>query len=79
MSYDSLKKSKVKNFLHAIGAVVSLFAIAGAVSGLIAGHLSDRAGLQAGVLRSAPADHAGLYVMLNAPGNWPTCSRSRRF
>ena len=56
--------------LVSIGLIVSLFSVAGAVSGLIAGHLSDRIGYKpifyVSFLLSAPA----LLMMLFAPGFW---------
>jgi len=50
--------------------VVSLFTIAGAFSGLIAGHLSDRIGFKPGFYGAHLLTTPAIYVMLNVPGNW---------
>jgi FSR family fosmidomycin resistance protein-like MFS transporter len=56
--------------LVAIGALVSLFTVAGAPSGLLAGHLSDRIGFKpvfmSALLLATPNMIAALYL----PGNW---------
>lgn len=56
--------------LVSIGAVVSLFTIAGAFSGLIAGYLSDRIGFKPVFYWSHLLTTPAIYVMLNIPGNW---------
>jgi len=56
--------------LVSIGALVSLFTVAGAPSGLLAGHLSDRIGFKpvfmSALLLATPNMIAALYL----PGNW---------
>jgi MFS transporter, FSR family, fosmidomycin resistance protein len=56
--------------LVSIGALVSLFVVAGALSGLLAGHLSDRIGFRSvficAHLLATPCMAAALYL----PGNW---------
>ena len=56
--------------LVSIGALVSLFIVAGALSGLLAGHLSDRIGFKSvficAHLLATPCMAATLYL----PGNW---------
>lgn len=56
--------------LVSIGAVVSLFTIAGAFSGLIAGYLSDRIGFKPVFYGAHLLTTPAIYVMLNVPGNW---------
>ena len=56
--------------LVSIGGVVSLFTIAGAFSGLAAGHLSDRVGFKPVFYGAHLLTTPAIYVMLNVPGNW---------
>ena len=56
--------------LISIGGVVSLFTIAGAFSGLIAGYLSDRIGFKPVFYGAHLLTTPAIYVMLNVPGNW---------
>jgi MFS transporter, FSR family, fosmidomycin resistance protein len=53
-----------------IGSVVSLFNIAGAVSGLFAGHLSDRMGYKPIFYASSVLATLSLYMLLIVPGKW---------
>jgi len=56
--------------LVSIGGVVSLFTIAGAFSGLIAGHLSDRIGFKPVFYGAHLLTTPAIFAMLNMPGNW---------
>jgi FSR family fosmidomycin resistance protein-like MFS transporter len=56
--------------LISIGGVVSLFTIAGAFSGLIAGYLSDRIGFKPVFYGAHLLTTPAIYAMLNMPGNW---------
>jgi FSR family fosmidomycin resistance protein-like MFS transporter len=53
-----------------IGTIVSLFNIAGAISGLFAGHLSDRIGYKPIFYVSSLFATASLYLLLVLPGEW---------
>jgi len=56
--------------LVSIGTVVSLFTVAGAISGLIAGHLSDRVGYKPIFYLAHGLTTPCLYLLLYVPGNW---------
>ena len=56
--------------LVSIGTVVSLFTVAGAISGLIAGHLSDRVGYKPIFYLAHGLTTPCLYLLLYLPGNW---------
>ncbi len=56
--------------LVAIGAVVSLFTVAGAISGLVAGHLSDRIGYKPIFYCAHALTTPSLYLLLYLTGNW---------
>jgi len=56
--------------LISIGAVVSLFTVAGAMSGLLAGHLSDRIGYKPIFYCAHGLATPCLYLLLYLPGNW---------
>jgi FSR family fosmidomycin resistance protein-like MFS transporter len=56
--------------LVAIGAVVSLFTVAGAISGLLAGHLSDRIGYKPIFYCAYALTTPSLYLLLYLTGNW---------
>jgi len=56
--------------LISIGAMVSLFTLAGAVSGLLAGHLSDRFGYKPIFYLAHGLTTPCLYLLLYLPGNW---------
>jgi len=56
--------------LVSIGTIVSLFTVGGAVSGLIAGHLSDRIGYKPIFLTAHGFSTLSLYLLLSLPGNW---------
>lgn len=53
-----------------IGAVVSVFTIAGAVSGVIAGHSADRAGYRTIFLIAHGLSTPSLLLLLLLPGRW---------
>lgn len=56
--------------LVSIGTMVSLFSIAGAISGLLAGHLSDRIGYKPIFFAAYGLTTPSLYMLLFLPGNW---------
>jgi FSR family fosmidomycin resistance protein-like MFS transporter len=56
--------------LVAIGSLVSLFTVAGAISGLLAGHLSDRIGYKPIFYFSHALSMPSLILLLYAPGKW---------
>jgi FSR family fosmidomycin resistance protein-like MFS transporter len=56
--------------LFSIGAVVSLFTVAGAISGLIAGHLSDRIGYKPIFYLSCGLATPSLYLLLLLHEKW---------
>jgi FSR family fosmidomycin resistance protein-like MFS transporter len=66
--------SKEGYSLIAIGTIVSLFTVAGAFSGLFAGHLSDKIGYKHVFLLSYALSTPTLYLLLILPGNWIFCS-----
>lgn len=56
--------------LVSIGTIVSLFTMAGAVSGLLAGHLSDRLGYKPIFLATHGLATPCLFLLIFVPGNW---------
>lgn len=56
--------------LVSIGGIVSLFTVAGAISGLIAGHLSDRVGYKPIFYLSLGLTTPSLYLLLFLQGKW---------
>ena len=56
--------------LVSIGALVSLFTVAGALSGLLAGHLSDRIGFKPVFISALLLATPNLLALLYLPGNW---------
>ena len=56
--------------LFSIGLIVSLFSIAGAVSGVVAGHLSDRIGYKPIFYTSSILSAVFLYLLVALPGQW---------
>ena len=56
--------------LVSIGTIVSLFVIAGAVSGLLAGHLSDRFGYKPIFFATHALATPSLYLLIHFSGNW---------
>jgi FSR family fosmidomycin resistance protein-like MFS transporter len=53
-----------------IGTMVSLFTVAGAISGLLAGHLSDRIGFKPLFLVAHILTTPSMFLLLFLPGNW---------
>jgi FSR family fosmidomycin resistance protein-like MFS transporter len=56
--------------LVSIGTMVSLFTVAGAMSGLIAGHLSDKIGYKPIFYSAFGLTTPCLYLLLHLSGNW---------
>jgi FSR family fosmidomycin resistance protein-like MFS transporter len=56
--------------LVSIGAVVSLFTVSGAISGLLAGHLSDRIGYKPIFYYAHALTTPSLYLLLYLTGKW---------
>ena len=56
--------------LVSIGTMVSLFTVAGAMSGLIAGHLSDKIGYKPILYSAFGLTTPSLYLLLYLSGNW---------
>jgi FSR family fosmidomycin resistance protein-like MFS transporter len=56
--------------LVSIGALVSLFSVAGALSGLLAGHLSDRIGFKPVFISALLLATPNMLALLYLPGNW---------
>lgn len=56
--------------LISIGTIVSLFTVGGAVSGLLAGHLSDRIGYKPIFYVSHSLATLSLFLLLELPGQW---------
>jgi FSR family fosmidomycin resistance protein-like MFS transporter len=56
--------------LVAIGTIVSLLTVSGALSGLLAGHLSDRIGYKPIFYCAHALSVPSLILLLYAPGNW---------
>jgi len=62
--------SKEGHSLVSIGAIVSLFTVAGAIGGLVAGHLSDRIGYKPVFYFSYGTTAPSLYLLLSLRGEW---------
>jgi MFS transporter, FSR family, fosmidomycin resistance protein len=56
--------------LLSLGAIVSIFTVAGALSGVAAGHLSDRVGFKPVFLVSHGLATPCLYLLILLPGDW---------
>jgi len=56
--------------LVSIGSMVSLFTVAGAVSGLLAGHLADRIGFKPVFLAAHFLTTPSMFFLLLLTGNW---------
>jgi len=56
--------------LIAVGAIVSIFTVAGALSGLLAGHLSDKIGYKPIFYYAHGLATPSLFLLLFLPGNW---------
>ncbi len=70
MTFIPVLYAQKKYSLIAIGAVVSLFTVAGAISGLLAGHLSDRIGYKPIFYCAHSLATPSLYLLLYITGNW---------
>ena len=56
--------------LVSIGTMVSFFTVAGAVSGLLAGHLSDRIGFKPVLIAAHLLTTPSMYLLLISSGTW---------
>ncbi|MEE9609847.1 MAG: MFS transporter, partial [Desulfatiglandales bacterium] len=56
--------------LVSIGTIISVFTLAGAISGLLAGHFSDRIGYKPIFYAAHGLATPSLYLLLFLPGNW---------
>jgi FSR family fosmidomycin resistance protein-like MFS transporter len=56
--------------LVSIGSLISIMTVAGAISGLMAGHLSDRFGYKPIFHIAHTLATPSLYLLLYLPGNW---------
>ncbi len=56
--------------LMSVGTMISLYTVAGAASGLLAGHLSDRIGFKTIFLVFHTLSVPSIYLLLSAPGKW---------
>jgi FSR family fosmidomycin resistance protein-like MFS transporter len=56
--------------LVSIGSIVSLFTVAGAISGLLAGHLSDRIGYKTIFIVTHSLATPCLLLLISPSGNW---------
>ncbi len=56
--------------LVSIGTMISLFTVGGAISGLLAGHLSDRLGYKPIFFFTHSLATLSLYLLLVLPGDW---------
>ncbi|MBW1863501.1 MAG: MFS transporter [Deltaproteobacteria bacterium] len=56
--------------LISVGSMISIFTVAGAISGLLAGHLSDRVGYKPIFFVAHSLATPSLYLLIFLPGNW---------
>jgi len=70
MTFIPVLYAKEGYSLISIGTIVSLFAVAGAISGLLAGDLSDRIGYKPIFYLAHGLATPSLYLLLYLPGNW---------
>ncbi|MBW1806260.1 MAG: MFS transporter [Deltaproteobacteria bacterium] len=56
--------------LISVGSMISIFTVAGAISGLLAGHLSDRVGYKPIFFVTHSLATPSLYLLIFLPGNW---------
>ena len=69
LTFTPILYSREGHSLVSIGLVISLFTMAGALSGLLAGHLSDRIGYKPIFYVSFILATPALFLMLSA-GEW---------
>ncbi|MBN1103359.1 MAG: MFS transporter [Deltaproteobacteria bacterium] len=74
MAFVPVLYAKEGYSLIAIGTIVSLFTVAGAIGGLLAGHLSDRFGYKRVFMLCHSAATPILYLLLLLPGDWIFCT-----
>jgi FSR family fosmidomycin resistance protein-like MFS transporter len=60
--------------LLSVGTIVSIFTVAGAISGVAAGHFSDRFGFKPVFFLSHGLATPSLYLLLLLPGDWAYAS-----
>ena len=70
MTFIPVLYAKEGYSLVSIGGMVSLFTVGGAISGLIAGHLSDRIGYKPIFFVAHSLATLSLYLLLSLSGNW---------
>ena len=70
MTFAPILYAREGHSLISIGLVISLFTVAGAVSGLLAGHLSDRIGYKPIFYVTFILATPALFLMLFLPGKW---------
>jgi FSR family fosmidomycin resistance protein-like MFS transporter len=70
LTYLPLMYSQQGHSLVSIGALVSLFTVAGAISGLLAGHISDRIGFRPVFIVAHLFTTPCMYMLLYARGIW---------
>jgi len=70
MTFIPVLYSKEGYSLVSIGSIVSLFTVAGAISGLLAGHLSDRVGYKMIFIVTHSLATPSLLLLIFPSGNW---------
>jgi len=70
MTFIPVLYAKEGYSLVSIGTMVSLFTVAGAMSGLMAGHLSDKIGYKPIFYAAFGLTTPSLYLLLYLSGNW---------
>jgi len=70
LTYLPVHYARLGYSLVSIGGVISAFTIAGAISGLIAGHLSDRIGHKPIFYTTHVITPICILLMLHLPGPW---------
>jgi len=70
MTYIPVLYAKEGYSLVSIGSLISITEVAGAISGLMAGHLSDRFGYKPIFHIAHTLATPSLYLLLYLPGNW---------
>ena len=70
LTYLPLLYSQKGLSLLTIGTLISLFTVGGALSGLLAGHLSDKVGFKPVFISSHLLTTPSMFLLLYLPGNW---------